>query len=265
MGTKNSKTPQTPSLSNARIADDDVRVSKLLILGAGNQGKSLVFEQLKYLMRKENGEKGDILDHEASKAQIVRFATDNLKALLAQLDNHVKQGVPLSSAEPLDVLKLTPEAQSAHDELFSNDSKASVDNLADFVDVLWKDPGVQRIFKFVVKECKMELSEHLEYVLDNFQVLMEPGNALLNRELLLKAMPPTSGIQEYKSSTKYRAESHMHSLVGPSSDFIEPERKHHILIVSVGGIRKERKVHVEIIVIDLLTFICVLSEVDPYF
>jgi hypothetical protein len=48
----------------------------------------------------------------------------------------------------MDALKLFSEAQNAKDELFNNDSKASVDGLVTMVGVLWNDAAFKRIHQF---------------------------------------------------------------------------------------------------------------------
>jgi GTPase SAR1 family protein len=56
---------------------------KILILGAGNQGKSVLFEQLKHLVLNQRGERTGIVESENAKDQVIHFAVENLKVLLA--------------------------------------------------------------------------------------------------------------------------------------------------------------------------------------
>jgi hypothetical protein len=259
MGIKNSKGGKHPIDPPFREQPKDIieDKNKILILGAGNQGKSVVFEQLRYLVLKQRGEQTDIIDGESAKTQIVTFAVENLKVLLSLLANKQAAGTPLSSAEPIDALKLSSEAQNARDELFNNDSKASVDGLATMVEILWNDPAVKRIYRYAAKEIKMEVSEHLEYVLDNLHSSIEPGSGLITREMLLKALPPTTGITEFNRK--------LFTMQGGGGidlpDPVRVESREQTHFFQVGGKRQQRKVMLLILIgVDLGR-----SEMDSYF
>jgi hypothetical protein len=220
MGTKNSKKQEPTVVTTA----SEYKESTILLLGTANHGKSVVFEQLKHLLVEKRGDKDDPVD---TKAQILQFAVENLKRLLEVLANKVKQGIPLTSADPIEMLQLSNESQRAQEELMSNkESKATEDNLCNMVETLWNDPAVKRIFLYVTRDMKMEFSEDFEYVMDNFSALIEPGNSLLTREMTLKTLPPTTSRIEFKNG------------VLTTNDDGKPIK----CLRTAGGFRRERKV-----------------------
>jgi hypothetical protein len=99
-------------------------------------------------------------------------------------------------------LKTSAEAQRARELILSNESKASDIDLVEHINVLWSDAVFKRLYQHRNVGRILDVSE----IWGRSWQLMETGSPLLTRDIMLKAMPSTTGIVEFKPQSPRQAE-----------------------------------------------------------
>ncbi|KAL0481888.1 guanine nucleotide-binding protein subunit alpha [Acrasis kona] len=195
--------------SNLTRLNDDPPVEtedlKVLLLGAGDSGKSTFFKQIKILFH--NGFSRD--EREAYREVIWGIVLKAMKALVAasrMLDIPVEREENISRASRIFEMDT---------EVLINIMRVWNDTLASDIKELWRDPGIQKTFKH---RHLFQLDETSPYY---FEALNRVGvwDYVPTEEDVLKSRVKTTGIVE--------------------SSFVSGNK--HIIITDTGGQRNERK------------------------
>lgn len=152
----------------------DRRKIKLLLLGAGESGKSTIFKQMKILYG-------------------VGFQPDDLKATVPVIHSNVigsmqalctatdTLGIPVASAdEKAYILTLDPDEDPCEGKT------------AEAIKTLWTDDGIQSAYE---QRSKFQLNDSAKYYFEKLDVISAPGY-VASIEDLLKSRVRTSGIVE---------------------------------------------------------------------
>lgn len=153
---------------------------KLLLLGAGESGKSTLFKQMKILFTQSHGfSKAEI---QAGVKVVYNNVITNLKVLLQNCENH------------------TPAQDKALiEELLSLDEGAAIDEeLAQKIHAAWNDTGVQDTW---LHRSHFQVQDSLEYFVENIERIGQP-DFLPNNQDILRSRVRTSGIVEAEYNIK---------------------------------------------------------------
>lgn len=145
---------------------EDEQTHKLLLLGAGESGKSTIFKQ----MRKIYGTGFNALDRE----NVKKFVWENLmEAILALMGAAYKLNIAVhASHEPLRSVRGLDEAS------------------AKLIKELWSDPGIQEVYE---QRSKFQLMDSAEYFFNDIDRLSAEGYEPTDQDLL-RVRVRTTGI-----------------------------------------------------------------------
>lgn len=211
-----------------RDLNDDFKVQsgkvKLLLLGAGESGKSTLFKQMKILY---STKKGWTLTERENFAKVVyNNIIQNMKALLEACPSH------------------TPaENQDAADEVLALKPNTAIDGkVAELLTTVWSDPGVQATW---ADRGDIQVQDALEYYLkegeDTRMKAIQSPEYLPTDEDILRVRVRTSGIVEEEFTME----------------------KTTFLMTDVGGQRNERKKWLHAFEdVHAVIFVAAISEYD---
>ena len=152
---------------------------KLLLLGAGESGKSTIFKQLKILYSTEKGYTPR--EREQSKPYIYSNIFGNMRTVLENTD---KFG-PVENAD----------AKAAFLGLVKSEDEpapAVTPEIAAVLKNLWNDAGVQQTWK---ERANYQVQDALKYYMENIDRIAAPGWAPKDDDIL-RSRVRTTGIQE---------------------------------------------------------------------
>ncbi|CAJ0582816.1 unnamed protein product, partial [Mesorhabditis spiculigera] len=198
---------------------------KLLLLGAGECGKSTVLKQMQILH--SNGFTEDEINEKKSiiYGNTVASMCTILKAMDALLKLHVK---PELEADRLMVLKIQEMGQEAD---------PITPELSEALQRLWADQAVQQGYD---QRAEYQLVESSKYFLDNIERIAEPGYRPTEQDILF-SRAATTGVVEVKFKIK-------------DLDF---------RVFDVGGQRSERRKWIHCFDnVEAIIFITAISEYD---
>jgi len=144
---------------------------KLLLLGAGESGKSTIFKQLKILYGKDKGYTSK--ERDQAKPYIYNNIMTNMKAVIDASEVDAKELNALAIADD----KPAPEIDAA---------------IAKILKDLWVDPKVQETWK--ARE-KLQVQDALQYFMDDIDRIAAPGWVPTEADIL-RSRVRTTGIQE---------------------------------------------------------------------
>ena len=154
------------------------RNSKLLLLGAGESGKSTIFRQMKLLY-------GKPFTDEELRNMIPVVHANILSNFLLVLNNAAPKGIAIGPSELADKFMQTVDEESVIDEALAANIKA-----------LWADPGVQRVWS---ERSTFQVLDSLEhYLVPETLDLIASKDYLPTQADILHARVRTSGIVEEK-------------------------------------------------------------------
>lgn len=153
---------------------------KLLLLGAGESGKSTILKQMKMIhhagyTEKEKEEQRDIIY-----GNLVQCARSLCGAMKTFSINYGSE-----------------EAEKASEKILETDEEVSTlktleSDIADAVSSIWKDTGIQEVYK---KRTEYQLNESCKYYLDDIDRIREDGYLPSDQDIL-RARVKTTGIIE---------------------------------------------------------------------
>jgi len=187
---------------------DDVAVNKLLLLGAGESGKSTLFKQMITIYGKGFSEK----DKKAYIPIIYRNTVASIEELCKQSLELPKHGEGFADCAVTD--EKTRASLRFIQEMKYEDGTMSPELVA-HIKTLWADPGVQKTY---THRSKYQLNDSAKYFLDKIEQCAKPGYIPSDQDIL-RARVRTTGIVE--------------------NDFVIDNNK--FKMFDVGGQRNERK------------------------
>jgi len=148
---------------------------KLLLLGAGESGKSTLFKQMKILFGEQHGFTPQEL--QAGIKVVYSNVLYNMKVLLQNCEVH-------SPAHDTDLA----------DEILSLDENTTVidESLGEKLKSIWTDPGVQETWK---NRADFQVQDALEYFMDRIDSIAQ-DDYVPNNQDILRSRVRTSGIVE---------------------------------------------------------------------
>ncbi|KAG9353066.1 hypothetical protein AGOR_G00156620 [Albula goreensis] len=166
-------------------ADKDSKTVKLLLLGAGESGKSTIVKQMKILHQ------GGYTKEEQMEFRAVIFG-NILQSALAIIRGMQLLGINYgSSSASDDAQKLQNLADSIEEGTMPNE-------LADVIKRLWKDSGVQAAFD---RAAEYQLNDSASYYLNELERITKP-DYLPTEQDVLRSRVKTTGIIEEQFSCK---------------------------------------------------------------
>ncbi|TNN52717.1 Guanine nucleotide-binding protein subunit alpha-13 [Liparis tanakae] len=168
------------------------RLVKILLLGAGESGKSTFLKQMRII----HGQDFDQQDREDFRATIY---SNVIKGIRVLVDAREKLHIPWGD----------PDNQSHGDSLMAIDTRSpkmasgrletsSFLRYLSAIRALWDDSGIQNAYD---RRREFQLGESVKYFLDNLDKLGEPDYVPTQQDILL-ARKPTKGIHEYDFEIK---------------------------------------------------------------
>jgi len=152
---------------------------KLLLLGAGESGKSTIFKQLKILYSDEKGYTPK--EREQAKPYIYGNVFSNLKTVLDNSDKFGKVSNEHAKKEFLALLKADDEP-----------APEITPSIAAVIKSLWNDPGIQETWK---QRAQFQVQDALKYYITELDRIAAP-NWVPSDPDILRSRVRTTGIQE---------------------------------------------------------------------
>lgn len=147
---------------------------KVLLLGAGESGKSTVVKQIKVIWNVQEGS-------QENRKYVQALQRNVIEAIQTLLQASKQLGVPVE----------TPGLSEQADKILAMDSHARVTpELAPVVDKLWKDPGVKKVYD---RRSEYWLMDATPYYLDEVFRIADP-NFQPNDDDMIMARIRTTGI-----------------------------------------------------------------------
>jgi len=146
---------------------------KLLLLGAGESGKSTIFKQMKVLY-------GKPLDDEERRQMTPVVYSNTISAMKILVDQTLNYG------HEGDVVAKDAFTKIKH----SSDTQEIDEETGNAVKALWEDPGVQKTW---TKRSEFQIVESMKYYFENIDRIKQP-NYLANQQDILLSRVRTSGI-----------------------------------------------------------------------
>jgi len=219
---------------NAAIDDknrDDFRketqIQKLLLLGAGESGKSTLFKQIV-----------DLYGGGFSEEEVTDYTAAVHTNTLISMETLVRQSRILSGAMPQCAMKPENEQIATAVIAAAEDGGLMTPEIATAVSQLWTDPGIKATFD---NRAKFQLpASSADYFFDHVQEYVQ-ANWIPSKQDMLHCRVRTTGIMECK---------------------LEYEN-FHIKVVDVGGQRSERKKWIHSFEnVHCVLFVAAISEYD---
>lgn len=199
-------------------------VSKLLLLGAGESGKSTIFRQIKSLY----GE---------------GFTTEQRKSFRMVIDANIIQSMQTlvkysDILDPQYNTKVSDASLVSKNFIAALDEEAKLDeSISRHVATLWADDGIRKTFQ---KSSLFQLPDSAEYFFQRVEVVAQPGYVPSFQDLL-RCRARTTGIQQVEFTLG----------------------RHKFKILDVGGQRNERKKWKQCFEgVTAVLFVAALSEYD---
>ncbi|CAF2810318.1 unnamed protein product [Rotaria sp. Silwood2] len=220
---------QTNKMINEALERDKKEMhveSKLLLLGAGESGKSTVVKQMKIIFN-ENGYTTD----ECLRFKPVIFS-NTIQSMLAILQ--AMNRLQISFANP--IRQKDAELVFAHIQLEANHERLPA-NIGKAMQALWNDNGVQACF---LRAREYYLNDSAAYYLNSLDRLIQ-SDYIPTQQDVLRTRVKTTGIVETTFTLK----------------------NHRFRVVDVGGQRSERKKWIHCFEdVTAVIFVSALSEYD---
>ncbi|XP_041756160.1 guanine nucleotide-binding protein subunit alpha-13 [Coregonus clupeaformis] len=168
------------------------RLVKILLLGAGESGKSTFLKQMRII----HGQDFDQQDREEFRGTIY---SNVIKGVRVLVDAREKLHIPWGS----------PDNQVHGDNMMSFDTRSAMMangqvetsvflKYLPSIQVLWADSGIQQAYD---RRREFQLGESVKYFLDNVEMLGDQSYIPSQQDILL-ARKPTKGIHEYDFEIK---------------------------------------------------------------
>lgn len=169
------------SLAASKVLEDQMLAQykketekiKLLLLGAGESGKSTVFKQMKVIYGKQ-------------------YSDSDRAACLPTIYSNVINGMKII-CEAANTLNMVNQVQATSEfELVSNldDNEAITVPIGDAIEKLWNDPGFQAVWD---RRADYQIVESVKYYFDKIDQIKNPGY-LPDKDDILYSRVRTSGI-----------------------------------------------------------------------
>ncbi|GAB2268496.1 guanine nucleotide-binding protein subunit alpha [Dionaea muscipula] len=215
-------------------------VQKLLVLGAGESGKSTIFKQIKLLFQ-------------------TGFDETELKSYIPVIHSNVYQTIKLlhdaskeMTQNEVDMSKfiLSAESKVIGDKLFEIGKELEyphlTEELATDIEILWKDSAIQETY---IRGNELQLPDCTHYFMEHLQRLASP-NYIPTKEDILYARVRTTGVVEIQFSP-----------VGENKRSGEVYR-----LFDVGGQKNERRKWIHLFEgVAAVIFCAAISEYDQMF
>nr|ACN11016.1 Guanine nucleotide-binding protein alpha-13 subunit [Salmo salar] len=168
------------------------RLVKILLLGAGESGKSTFLKQMRII----HGQDFDQQDREEFRATIYSNVIKGVRVLVdAREKLHIPWGSPDNQVHGDNVMSFdTRSAMMANGQV---ETSVFLKYLPS-IQVLWADSGIQQAYD---RRREFQLGESVKYFLDNVEMLGEQSYIPSQQDILL-ARKPTKGIHEYDFEIK---------------------------------------------------------------
>jgi len=153
----------------------DRQVSKLLLLGAGESGKSTLFKQMITIYGKGFSEK--------ERQAYVSIISSNVISSIKTLCKHSELYGPVAKQN-------IPSRNLVEQELKGDETIDQT--LAQHIDALWHDPGIQTTYAC---RAKYQLTDSAAYFLDMIRTIGQPGYVPTQQDVL-RSRVRTTGIVE---------------------------------------------------------------------
>ncbi|CAI2355442.1 unnamed protein product [Caenorhabditis sp. 36 PRJEB53466] len=201
-------------------------IVKLLLLGAGECGKSTVLKQMQILH--SNGFTEEEVNEK--RAIVYNNTVSAMCTILKAMDGILH--LPLENGQKESEKAIVLRVQEAGEE-----SEALTDEVSKAIQSLWSDPGVKKAFEM---RSEYQLPDSAKYFLDNCQRISEAGYRPNDQDILYSRVA-TTGVVEVKFKIK-------------ELDF---------RVFDVGGQRSERRKWIHCFDnVESIIFITAISEYD---
>ncbi|KAJ7987808.1 hypothetical protein DPEC_G00330350 [Dallia pectoralis] len=168
------------------------RLVKILLLGAGESGKSTFLKQMRIIH-------GQDFDQQAREEFRATIYSNVIKGVRVLVDAREKLHIPWGS----------PDNQMHGDDVMSFDTRSAMMVMGQVetdvflkylpsIQALWADSGIQHAYD---RRREFQLGESVKYFLDNVEKLGDPSYIPTQQDILL-ARKPTKGIHEYDFEIK---------------------------------------------------------------
>ncbi|KAJ5066123.1 guanine nucleotide-binding protein g(o) subunit alpha [Anaeramoeba ignava] len=149
---------------------------RILLLGAGESGKSTLFKQMKLIQDGTFSEK----DIENARKNVYRNCVEQMKIVCFWADRF---GIPVENSSLAEQIKQ-----------MNSRTKWSTE-IGQWIQALWKDPGIQKTFEN--KQCQNLLIDSAKYFFDNIERISSQ-NYVPNNQDILRARKVTVAAEETK-------------------------------------------------------------------
>ncbi|KAK0409563.1 hypothetical protein QR680_004622 [Steinernema hermaphroditum] len=201
-------------------------IVKLLLLGAGECGKSTVLKQMQILHK--NGFTEEEVNEK--KAVVYNNIITSIAAILKAMDNVLH--IPLEDPDKENLKNIVLKVMENGDE-----SNPLTDEVANAINSLWNDKGVRKAYEM---RSEYQLNDSAKYFLDSVSRIHEPGYRPTEQDILYSRVA-TTGVVEVKFKIK-------------DLDF---------RVFDVGGQRSERRKWIHCFDnVESIIFITAISEYD---
>ncbi|KAL0484932.1 guanine nucleotide-binding protein G(i) subunit alpha [Acrasis kona] len=201
------------------------KILKVLLLGAGESGKSTIFKQMKIIHDK------GFTDSELKDFRYVVFA-NVIKGMKTLVESASNLNLTFNDEETKDRATRVFEVE---DDFIMYMQRVWNDELCDDIQALWRDPVIQAAFD---KRSHTQLDDSTEYYLNSLERIRKP-DYIPTEEDVLWARVKTTGIIEVRY---------------PYGDKV-------VSLVDVGGQRNERKKWINCFVdVDIVVFVVSLID-----
>ncbi|CAN9505298.1 unnamed protein product [Ophioblennius macclurei] len=169
------------------------RLVKILLLGAGESGKSTFLKQMRII----HGEDFDQKAREEFRATIFSNVIKGIRVLVdAREKLHIPWGNPSNQRHGDTMMAFDTRSAMAHG--YGMVEAKVFQHYLPSIRALWADQGIQNAYD---RRREFQLGESVKYFLDNLERLGQSGYLPSQQDILL-ARKPTKGIHEYNFEIK---------------------------------------------------------------
>lgn len=216
-------------LEHKTYKEQEMKESKLLLLGAGESGKSTLFKQLVSIYQG---------DKKMSQMQLNQFIPTIHQTCITSMLTLIEQSELMNEEYDTDV---TDYALNASKQFLINEFDPNEDTLteeaAKHIKLLWNDRGIQKTYSL---RGKFQLLDNCSYYFDNIERICNPNYEPSFKDVIMCRVRST-GISE----TRFKVNGHR------------------FLLVDVGGQRNERRKWIHCFdKVTAVLFVAALSEYD---